>query len=210
MRKKQPEITVAEAKKITAELKRDVTQHWWRIGERILEAQRLGVPAKLDLTFDDWLTEVAPDSRSALYADKRIVEALGDLPRERVMNLSRGAAEQIARLPEKKREKWIDRAESETVPTLKHAVDTELNGGTPAHEEFRCYRVILPLAVYEALLAAERKIAGMLSVDLENKPQAARIVIIEALAQLVNDTDERVLRTEIIGANEPAQEARVQ
>jgi len=61
--------------------------------------------------------------------------------------------------------------------------------------------VRVPVAVYELLMAAEEKIGRVLEVDLvdESKRPASLITVWEAIAQLVNDTDETRLKLEIEG-----------
>ena len=66
-------------------------------------------------------------------------------------------------------------------------------------EQFRTFSVPLPKPVYESLREAEEKIARALSIDIETNP-GSRILVREALAQWILQTDEDTLKLQTEGA----------
>lgn len=66
-------------------------------------------------------------------------------------------------------------------------------------EQFRTFSLPLPKPVYESLCEAEQKIARALSIDIEAKP-GSRILVWEALAQWILQTDEQTIKLQTEGA----------
>ena len=69
-------------------------------------------------------------------------------------------------------------------------------------DPWRTYSRRVPKAVYDALLAAEEKLGRVYQVDISEGSSnriGARVAVLEALAQDINDTDEYTLKARMIG-----------
>jgi hypothetical protein len=65
-------------------------------------------------------------------------------------------------------------------------------------EKFKTFSVALPESVYEMMLAAEKKMASSLEMDIETRP-GLRITLWEAWAQWILQTDEETIKVQTEG-----------
>ena len=207
-----PNITVTKKQALehTAEIKREVgTAKRSRI--RILRTIAKSIDGKeYDIAgfgLEEWLLHVGIDtSVSHFLRLLHNTRALRDVPTAQLEEIPEGSAYILARLPEKARTRaLIEKAASqkpsefrETVAKVRGVkVDQE-----PA-EKWATYSRKVPRGIYDALVAAEAKIARVLELDIaeDSEYRATNLItILEAIAELINGTAEEMLKTEIEGA----------
>lgn len=198
-------VTKKEALARTAEIKREVgTAKKMRI--RILRTIAASVDRReYEIAgFEDlgtWLEHVGIEtSVSHFLRLLHNIRALKHVTDAQLEAMPEGNAHTLARLPEKTRRdpKMIERAVSEKPAEFKARV-----GGTAKEtpEGWKTFALLVPEGVYGRLREAEAKIARILELDLsdEEKRPSRLISVWEAIAQLVNDTDESRLKLEIEG-----------
>jgi hypothetical protein len=112
-------------------------------------------------------------------------------------------------LPETERQsdRWIEKAATLPTKEFKDEVETELERKTDMpREKFKTFSVALPEPVYDNLREAEEKLARSLNLDIEMKP-GSRILVWEALAQWILQTDEETIKVQTEGAGSLAEES---
>jgi hypothetical protein len=199
-------ITKKDALAHIAEIKREVgTAKKMRI--RILRTIAKSVDAReYEIAgFEDlaaWLEHVGIEtSVSHFLRLLHNIRALKHVTDAQLEAMPEGNAHTLARLPEKTRRdpKMIERAVSEKPAEFKARID-----GTAKEvpEGWKTFALRVPEGVYSRLREAETKIARVLDLDLsdETKRASGAISVWEAIAQLVNDTSEEILKSEIEGA----------
>ena len=186
---------------------------WSVLGRDVKKSVDMGVPAALEMTMRGWIEKTFPgSSASHIFRQLADYEALKHVPESKLEKMPEGNAHQMTRLPEKERKnpELIQKAITLKPSEFKEVVDTvraTKMGIKPERWETLAVRV--PGQVYDLLIAAQNKIGRVLQVDLEDsmKRPASLIAVWEAIAQLVNDTDESRLKLEIIGESEHALDA---
>ena len=205
---KKQQLTKRDAQKRTKQHQKDfasLRKGWVVLGREVAESVDLGVPAKLGKTMRQWLDETFPDSASHIFAQLKSYRALKGVPEDVLEAMPAGNAAQLARLPEKDRKAatLVRKAVSQPPKEFKETVDTlreKKYGITP--DIWHTYARRLPIAVFEKLVEAETKIARVLQVDIseESEKRATNLItVLEAIAVLINTTDEAWLKIETEG-----------
>lgn len=164
--------------------------------------------------FEVWLADIGivhmgmslPDFKRKLHD----VKALAKLPPEAVDSMPEGNRHELARMPPRMHQELLEPATSQKVEEFKETValaKREAFGIQAPAERWKTHAVALPMGVYERVKACEAKVARMLQLDLEDDTKRARslIDVWEAIAELINGTDEAMLKIEIIGGLEDAE-----
>lgn len=153
----------------------------------------------------EWLEENFGYSSSYIFArirQRRALQAVGASEKV-IQSIPQDNAQQLTRLPEKQRKAVIEKAVKLPPKEFKGVVEEireKKLGITP--EPWKTWAVRVPLPVYDALIEARDKLGRVLEVDLTNEETFTKnmITVMEALASLVNQTDESQLKVEIEGA----------
>ena len=138
--------------------------------------------------------------RSYLFARLQQLKTLkaAGMPVEQIKDVQEGVARQFARLPVLEQAKAIKQVLELTPKAMKALVDDKLG-----KEEWATLARRLPAEVVGQVEEAERKLAGMLGVDLDSTVTKTRVAayveVYTALAQLVLTTDESRLIVEVRG-----------
>lgn len=201
------EITRDEAEQRTADHKRDFSRlerGWVRLGRDVEESVRLGVPGKLGKTMRAWLADTFEESASHIFRSLQSYRALKGVDEATLLAIPEANAHELVKLTEKDRRdpQIVSQAVSQKPKDFKETVAkirAQKYGITP--DKWKTFAVRVPEAVYDALIAAQDKMATVLDVDLsDDEHRAARLVTVwEAMAQLVNLTDEARLKLETEG-----------
>jgi hypothetical protein len=201
------EFTKHAAELRTARHKRDfagLKKGWMALGREVQKSIDLGVPALLGLTMRNWMAETFDESASHIYRQLRSYQALKSIPAATLRRIPEANAHELVKLTTKDRKarQIVSQAVSqkpkefrETVAKIRKAK----YGIEP--DKWKTFAVRLPEPIYDLLIAAQDKMAYILHLDLnieETRP-ANLITAWEAIAQLVNGTDESRLRTEVEG-----------
>lgn len=204
----QKTISKAEAQKRTEAHKRDFSvlrKGWVHLGQEVAQSVDLGVPSALGMGMRDWLDTTFEESASHIFRQLQNVRALKGVSQAQLERMPEGNAHQLAtRLPEKERKnpavikKAMEQAPAEFRATVKEIREKKY-GIKP--EPFKTFAVAVPMGVYDQLIAAQDKMAAILGLDLadEKKHAYALITIWEAVAVLINQTDESKLKAEVEG-----------
>jgi hypothetical protein len=203
---RRPKATEAEARALdqkviqTLEVMRS---SWLRLGSLIQKVIDTRAFEPLGFrTMKDWMDARLGKSMSTAYSALRSVRALKGIPEQKLERIPERNAYHLTRLPETERQsdRWVEKAATLPTKEFKDEVETELERKTGlAREEFRAFSVALPEPVYDSLCAAEEKIAGALIIDIETKP-GSRILVWEALAQWILQTDEETIKIQTEGS----------
>jgi len=204
-------ITKKQALEHTAEIKREVgTAKRSRI--RILRVIAGSIDANEYTiagfaSLGAWLTHVGVEtSVSHFLRLLHNTRALRDVPTAQLEAIPEGSAHILARLPEKARTRaLIEKAASQKPAEFRETVAKArgVKADQEPAEKWATYSRKVPRGVYDALVAAEEKIARVLELDIaeESEKRATNMItVLEALAELVNGTAEEMLKTEIEGA----------
>ena len=213
---KRKEITKREAETRTSQHKKDfagLQKGWHLLGKEVAKSVDLGVPAKLGKTMRAWLDETFEQSSSHIFRQLQNLRALDGVPDKKLEQIPEGNAHQLTRLPEKIRKsaEVIEKATTQTPAEFRDTVNDirEKKFGIK-QEAWQTFAVRLPLPVWELLQAAQEKIGRVLQVDLESDDvrTTSLITVWEAIAQLVNGTDEAWLKIELEGGG-PLEEIQI-
>ena len=208
---KKQQLTKRDAQKRTEQHQKDfasLRKGWVVLGREVAESVDLGVPAKLGKTMRQWLDETFPDSASHIFAQLKSYRALKGVPEDVLEAMPAGNAAQLARLPEKDRKapQIVSQAVSQPPKEFKETVDTlrEKKYGI-TKDRWETFAVRLPEDVIKLFRAAVEKIGRVLQVDLEDDEVRPKnmITVMEAIACLINTTDENWLVIELEGENDP-------
>jgi hypothetical protein len=213
---KTKELTESEALARTAQHKKDfagLRKGWVRLGREVAESVDLGVPAALGMTMRDWLDKTFEESSSSIFRQLQNYRALEGVSQGKLEQMPEGNAHQLTRLPEKMRKspKMIERAITLAPKEFREEVNEirEKKFGIKP-EKWETFAVRVPLPVWELLQAAQAKIGRVLQVDLESEDVRTKnlIIVWEAIAQLVNGTEEAWLKIELEGGG-PLEELQI-
>jgi hypothetical protein len=201
------EFTKHAAELRTARHRRDfatLKKGWMHLGREVQKSIDLGVPGLLGRTMREWMAETFDESASHIYRQLQSYKALKSIAARTLERIPEANAHQLIRLPEKDRKsrQIISKAQkqkpkefAETVTKIRR----EKYGIEP--DKFKTFAIRIPEPVYDRLVAAQDKMAHVLNLDLniEEMRSTNLIAIWEAVAQLVNGTDESQLKTEVEG-----------
>lgn len=213
------EITAQEARKRTEKHKKDFSElrsttraRWATIAREVQESVNLGVPEKVNMPVRGWLAYMFEESVSTIYDYLARLKELKHIPVKQLDAMPRLNSKQLMRLPQKLRtakviEQAVEMKPKEFKPIVDEIREKKL-GIKP--EPWKTYAITMPIAVYEATIASDEKLARVLQVDISEALCAAdftkwtknRVMVAEAKAQLINLTDESRLRVEIEGDNQ--------
>ncbi len=204
---KRKEITKQQALLRTARHKRDfgaLKKGWCRLGREVEKSVQLGVPAALGMNMRDWLEKTFQDSASHIFRQLQSYRALKGVSPATLERIPESNAHELTRLTEKDRKapqivrKAVSQSPKEFKETVAEIRETQYH---IPKETWKTFAVRVPLAVYELMEAAQAKMARVLQLDLEDDTVRVKnlITIWEALAVLVNDTDEAWLVVETQG-----------
>jgi hypothetical protein len=133
------------------------------------------------------------------------VRALRNVSATQLEAIPEGSAHLLARLPEKLRTNALIEKAASQKPSEFRVTVAEVRGkklGEREPEKWATYERKLPRGVYDALLAAEEKIARVLELDIaeESDKRATNLItVLESIASLINQTDESRLLVETEG-----------
>jgi hypothetical protein len=202
---RRPKATKAEAEAMDKEVVRivgEIRSNWLRLGrlvQRFMETQAfeaLGFP-----NVHAWMTSRLGESLSNAFSALRSVRALEGVPEEKLKRIGERNAHALTYLPEKERksEEWLEKAATLPTKEFKQEVRTAIQKKIDLPPEgFKTFSILLPEKVYESMCAVEKKIAWVLTIDLDEKP-GNRILVWEALAQWILLTDEETIKTQTQG-----------
>jgi hypothetical protein len=203
---RRPKATEAEARVLDQEViqtLKTMRSSWLRLGSLIQKVIDTRAFEPLGFrTMKDWMDARLGKSMSTAYSALRSVRALKGIPEQKLERIPERNAHLLTRLPETERKSDGCIEKAATLPTkeFKEEVETELERKTGLpRDRFKTFSVALPEAVYDNVSEAERKIARSLSIDIETKP-ASRILVWEALAQWILQTDEETIKLQSEGA----------
>lgn len=203
---RRPKATEAEAKAMDREAVRiaaEIRAGWLRLGlliRKMIDSQAyeaLGFP-----NMHAWMTSRFGESLSSVFSALRSVRALEGVPEEQLTRIGERNAHMLTYLPPKQRtsHEWIERAATLPTKEFKQEVQIELEKKTGmAQERFKTFSIALPEKVYENMLAAEKKLAHSIDLDIEDKP-GNRILVWEAFSQWILLTDEQTIKAHTEGA----------
>lgn len=201
------EFTKHAAELRTARHKRDfatLKKGWMHLGREVQKSVDLGVPALLGLTMRDWMAKTFDESASHIFRQLQSYRALKGIPKATLRQIPESNAHELTRLNAKDRKapEIVCKARKQAPKDFKATVTKirrEKYGINP--ENFKTFAVRVPETIYDLLIAAQDKMAYVLHLDLniEEMRSANLITIWEAIAQLVNGTDESQLKTEVEG-----------
>ena len=129
------------------------------------------------------------------------MRALDGAPEEKLKRIGERNANALTYLPKKDRtsEVWLEKAA--TLPTKEFKQETKVfiaqKTGQPV-DNFKTFSIALPEAVYAMLLAAEKKFARSLDLDIETRP-GLRVLLWEAFAQWILQTGEQTIKVQTEG-----------
>jgi hypothetical protein len=201
----RPKATEAEASALDKEVIRIVGQmrsNWLRLGllvQRIIDTQAfeaLGFP-----NMHAWMNVRLGESMSSAFSALRSVRALRGVPEEKLNQIGERNANTLSYLPEKvrKSDEWLDKAAKLPTKQFKQEAKALIENNTGIQgEKFKTFSVALPESVYEMMLAAEKKIARSLDMDIETRP-GLRVTLWEAWAQWILQTDEQTIKAQTEG-----------
>jgi len=201
------EFTKHAAELRTARHRRDfatLKKGWMHLGREVQKSVDLGVPALLGRTMREWMAETFDESASHIYRQLQSYRALKSIPEATLRRIPEANAHELVKLPQKERKARliVSQAVSQKPQQFKETVARirkEKYGIEP--DRYKTFAVRVPEAVYDRLIAAQDKMAHILNLDLniEEMRSANLITVWEAVAQLVNDTDESQLKMEVEG-----------
>ena len=149
-----------------------------------------------------WLQDTCPNSLSWIFQALKAVKVLRGVPDSLLQRLPREKSVELTRLPEQERNttakitRWVETAISApTVADVRKSVNMARH--TP-DEPVRAWHLVVPESVFAELLAAEKKIADILRLDLD-ADRKLRIVVWSNIATLVNVTERERLVVEMQG-----------
>jgi hypothetical protein len=203
---RRPKATEAEAKAMEKEAIRiasDMRTGWLRLGSLIRKmidsraCEALGYQS-----MDSWMNARLGQSISSAFSALRSVRALEGVPEEQLNRIGERNAHALTYLAakERKSEEWIEKAATLPTKEFKQEVEIALEKKTGmAPERFKTFSIALPEKVYENMLAAEKKLARSIDLDIEEKP-GNRIIVWEAFSQWILLTDEQTIKAQTEGA----------
>jgi hypothetical protein len=181
--------------KIIARL-RGMERDWACLGKEISDCLRDNVPAALGMTAQAWMEATVPGSTTKAWRALRIHRALASLPQKKVLQLTEGNANALARLPEKQRKSktWLKKAIDTPTEKFREEVATELaEKHGIKREEFISLRVSLPRSIFEKWEASFKKIAMIANIDIEQDDRK-RIAVWEYLAAFIDGIPEETIK----------------
>ena len=199
---RRPKATDAEAKAMDREVIHIVGQmrsNWLRLGRLIQEIS--DTQAFVPLGFPNmnaWMTSRLGESLSSAFSALRSVRALRGVPEEKLKQICERNANALSYLPEKvrKSDEWLEKAAKLPTKEFKQEAKALVEKKTGIQsEKFKTFSVALPESVYEMMLAAEKKIARSLDMDIETRP-GLRVSLWEAWTQWILQTDEETIKVQ--------------
>lgn len=201
--------TKKEAEAITKAVKEEFASMktaWWVLGMMIRRGLDMQVPTAMGLSVVDWLRECVGESVSKAYRSLRIVKALEGIPEAKVSLLTEGKAYQLTRLRRQipnprdlESSGWVDRAVDMDNDEFEGAVDEFLEKKTGIKTDpLKKINVTVVESVSKLWNDAEAKVAEILEIDIELRP-GLRGRVFEAVATLILNTEEEILRAEMKG-----------
>lgn len=201
------EFTKRDAEKRTEQHVKDFSglkKGWLHLGREVQKSMDLGVPGLLGKTARQWMAETFDESASHIYRQMQSYRALKSIPEATLQEIPEANARELVKLPQKDRKASVivSQAVSQKPKEFRQTVAKirkEKYGIEP--DKFRTFAVRIPEAIFDRLIAAQDKMATILGLDLnheESRP-AKLITIWEAIAELINGTDESQLKTEVEG-----------
>jgi len=201
------EFTKRDAELRTNRHKRDfamLKKGWLHLGREVEKSIDFGVPRLLGKTAREWMAETFDESASHIYRQLQSYRALKSIPARTLEAIPEANARELVKLAQKDRKapQIVSKAVSQKPKEFKETIAKirkEKYGIEP--DKWKTFAVRIPEAVYDRLIAAQDKMAYVLHLDMnieETRP-ANIITIWEAIAQLVNGTDEKILQAEVEG-----------
>lgn len=175
---------------------------WASLGKEVSDCIRDRVPAALGMTAQTWMEKCIPGSATKAWRALRIHRALQSLPQKKVLQLTEGNANALARLPEKQRKSktWLKKAIDTPTEKFREEVATELaEKHGIKREEFISLRVSLPRSIFEKWEASFKKIAMIANIDIEQDDRK-RIQVWEYLAAFIDGIGEETIKNVTEGA----------
>lgn len=201
----RPKATEAEAQALDQEVIQTLKvmrSSWLRLGSLIQKVIDTRAFEPLGFrTMKDWMDARLGKSMSTAYSALRSVRALKGIPEQKLERIPERNAHLLTRLPEalRRSDPWIEKAATLPTKEFKEDVETELEKKTGLpREKFKTFSIALPESVYEDMYKMERRVALVLSIDIETN-LGNRIQVWEALIQSILQTDEQVLKIQIEG-----------
>lgn len=201
------QLTKAQALARTRKHRSDLVglkKGWLQLGRAVAKSILLGVPAAMGMTMRAWIDDTFEQSASHIFRQLQNFQALKGVSESQLEKMPEGNAHQLTRLSEKERKSpaMIQKAITLKPSEFKEVVDEVRNKNGHKPEEWATYARRIPKSVYDEMLAAEDKVARILQLDIAEesaKRMTNLILIVEAIAALINTTDELHLKVEIEG-----------
>jgi hypothetical protein len=211
--KQREPMTRREAEKRTAKHKADragLRKGWVRFIQDVEKSVQLGVPAALGMNMREWLDKTFDQSASTIFRQLASYRRMRGVPQSTLEAISEASAHELRRLRPKDQkdsgvlQKAMEQSPSDfrkTVADIRH-----VKYGIP-RDDWETYARRVPKSVFDLMIAAEEKVAAVLKVDISKRLHdddfpmwlGNVVVVLEAQAQLVNDTDVTRLHLEIEG-----------
>ena len=206
MKLKKKEITRQLAEQRTSKHRLDfknLRKSWVQLGREVAESVDLRVPEKLGMNMRVWLTQTFGESTSKIFAELRNFRALQGVAIKDLEQIPETSATALTRLPEPQRKSpaWIEKAKSLPPVELKKQVDAELEKKGVKPDLFRTFSLTVTKEILEEMLEAEKKLAGILNLDIAMRP-ALRMKVWQAMAVLILTTEREHLVIELEGGDE--------
>lgn len=191
--------TLAQAKKITEELKRDfgvLKTSWYDLAKRAEKARLAGVHHALGISLDDWIGQWAEGGergRSTIYDWLKIVRELSELPEATVKLLDKGNALELTKLPKSKRldENWVRKAKNMSTRDFQEAVRSERGEKPLPKDDGQEFRKLahddVYLETYEQIIGFRDRMAKLFGFG-EDKRTAAWAMV-GAFLHMVEDRE---------------------
>lgn len=198
-------MTEREAKAATAAIRalfHSMQHHWYDLGTQVKTGLDRSAPVALGMNGLDWMRQMFGERLSKVHRALRIARALERLPQEKVRELTEGNAYQLTRLPESMRnsEEWLVAAmgteNDEFADKAQEALEAK---GHPKKEKFTNQFPRMPITFKPLLDEVEKKLAEVMELDLELKPQEVRFQIWERAVLMLHNTPVEFLQQELVG-----------
>jgi hypothetical protein len=179
---------------------KSIEKSWWGLARVVDTCLKRHVPAALGMNAKQWMEKYLEGSLSDAFRKLRIFRALAGVPDDKIEEMPERNAYELCRLPEAQRKslEWVDQATKLPVAQFRERVVEALEKRGISQDKFGDFYLRAPVDVIEELRGAEAKVAKILSLDIETRPEL-RIQVWSAIAALVNTTEEKALLVEMQG-----------
>lgn len=175
---------------------------WYELGVRVKDGIDRQVPIALGMNAMDWMRGMFGEKLSKVHRSLRIARALERMDQGVVRLLTEGNAYQLTRLPESMRtsEEWVGKARGLENKEFEEAVQDALEAkGHPKRERFTHQFPRMPITFTPLLQEVEKKLAGIMDLDLELKGDEVRFQVWERVSLMIFNAPEGVLREALVG-----------